>query len=141
MPCGQQRDQRAGHREQIARRYGDQAEIGREANQRAENKADESAGHHAEAGAALRCGDAIKEQHDFGAFAQHRDRNHDASAVSDFEPAATASPAARNSAAISRPCRAIQTLCQVSIMHGEAENGGVEHSPGRCRRTVQTSRR
>src|SRR5580704_5426335 len=38
------------------------------------------------------------------------------SAASDFEPAATASPAARNSAAISRPCRAIQTLCQVSMM-------------------------
>src|SRR6202030_1725850 len=37
------------------------------------------------------------------------------SAASDFEPATTASPAARNSAAISRPWRAIQTLCQVSI--------------------------
>src|SRR3954451_23368804 len=37
------------------------------------------------------------------------------SAASDFEPCATASPAARISPAISRPCRAIQTLCQVSI--------------------------
>ncbi len=38
-----------------------------------------------------------------------------ASARSDFDPAATASPAARNSATSSRPCRDIHTLCQVSI--------------------------
>ena len=38
-----------------------------------------------------------------------------ASAASDFDPATTASPAARSSAASSRPCRDIHTLCQVSI--------------------------
>src|SRR5580692_6364646 len=38
-----------------------------------------------------------------------------ASAKSDFDPAATASPAARNSATSSRPWRDIHTLCQVSI--------------------------
>src|SRR5271170_8089708 len=38
-----------------------------------------------------------------------------ASARSDFDPATTASPAARISAASSRPCRDIHTLCHVSI--------------------------
>src|SRR5882757_8381143 len=38
-----------------------------------------------------------------------------ASANSDFEPSTTARPAARNSPASSLPCRAIQTLCKVSI--------------------------
>src|ERR1700675_3134143 len=38
-----------------------------------------------------------------------------ASAKSDFDPATTASPAARNSSTSSRPCRDIHTLCQVSI--------------------------
>src|SRR5258708_6970048 len=38
-----------------------------------------------------------------------------ASASNDFEPSTTARPAARNSPASSRPCRAIQTLCQVSV--------------------------
>ena len=43
-----------------------------------------------------------------------------ASAKSDFLPATTASPAARNSATSSRPCRAIHTLCQVSIKTAKA---------------------
>ena len=38
-----------------------------------------------------------------------------ASAASDLEPSTTAWPAARISAASSRPCRAIHTLCQPSI--------------------------
>ncbi len=38
-----------------------------------------------------------------------------ASAASDFDPSTTASPAARISAASSRPCRAIHTLCHPSI--------------------------
>src|SRR5277367_2280981 len=38
-----------------------------------------------------------------------------ASAASDFDPSTTAAPAARISAASSRPCRAIHTLCQPSI--------------------------
>ena len=38
-----------------------------------------------------------------------------ASASKLFEPLRTAAPAALNSAASSRPCRAIQMLCQTSI--------------------------
>src|SRR5262249_61127218 len=43
-----------------------------------------------------------------------------ASANSDFDPATTASPAAFSSATSSRPCRDIQTLCQVSITTAKA---------------------
>src|ERR1700692_2085482 len=50
------------------------------------------------------------------------------SAASDFEPSTTASPAARNSAAISRPCRAIQTLCQVSINTAKPRMEGLKIS-------------
>ena len=49
-----------------------------------------------------------------------------ASAVSGLAPSLTAVPTWRISAAISRPCRAIQALCHISMTTAIDEHAGIE---------------
>ena len=73
---GEQQDQPARHREQVARRNAQQAEIKRAAQGRAAGEAERAAGQHLAGARTARGGDAVKEKNDFGAFAQHRDADY-----------------------------------------------------------------
>src|SRR6516164_5129819 len=94
---GEESNQRAGDTKQITRRNAEKPEIGQKADQRTEHEPGKAAGDHRPAAAALRGGDAVEKEHDFGAFAQHRDRYHDRERQERLRPATTASPAARSS--------------------------------------------
>ena len=75
--CGEKRNQGAGNAEQIARGNADQPEIGQKADQRPEHEAGKTTRHQGPAATALCGSDTVKKQHHFGAFTQHRDRDHD----------------------------------------------------------------
>src|SRR5262245_9871066 len=74
--CGEKSDQRAGDTEQISRRNTEKHEIGKKTDQRDENEPGKAAHDHGPTAAALRGCNAVEEEHDFGALAQHRDRDH-----------------------------------------------------------------
>ncbi len=72
----EQRDQPAGDGEDQALRNGEQAEIGQAGNRRAGGNAEQAAGEQRRPGSAGK-DDAVEEQHDLRAFAQHRHAAHD----------------------------------------------------------------
>ena len=100
-----------------------QAEIGQHADERTENEPGEAAERHAPSAVVAADQNAIEEQHDLAALAQHGDADHDRERQQRFGALHDRlSRPPHNSPASSVPWRAIQTLCQVSITTATAKD-------------------